>query len=81
VRDLRGLAEHLDKDIIEGKLPANAEVAIHLGWDKASLAETEMSYVDFARWVGQLHYFALLLSRIQVTVGDPVTNKSEKDDA
>jgi hypothetical protein len=55
-------------------------VAIHLAWDKASLGEAQILYMDFARWIEQLHYFALLLSRVQVIVGEPPTKSSEKTD-
>lgn len=80
VRQLRDLAEHLDKDIIEGKILDDADVAIHLGWDKAHLGETEIAYVDFIRWIEQLHYFALLLSRVQVVVGERPDGNTEQDD-
>ena len=69
VRELRDFAEHLDQDIVGGRLPAEAEVGIHLGWEKASLNGAEIVYADFTRWLTQLHHFAGLLSRVNITVG------------
>ncbi len=71
VRDLRDSAEHLDKDIIEGKISIDADVAIHLGWEGVHLAGTRITYVELARWIQQLHSFALLLSLVQIIVGEP----------
>lgn len=79
VRELRDLAEHLDKDIVGGRLPVDAEVAIHLGRDAACLGMTEIVYVDLARWIEQLHYFALFLSRVQVLVGEPSSGHGESN--
>lgn len=69
VRELRDLAEHLDQDIVSGRLPVDSEIGIHLGWEKASLNGAEIRYVDLARWLAQLHHFAGLLSRVNITVG------------
>lgn len=69
VRELRDFAEHLDQDIVAGKLLVEAEVGIHLGWEKASLNGAEIVYTDFTRWLTQLHYFADLLSQVNITVG------------
>lgn len=55
VRDMRDAAEHLDNDILDGKLLEDATVGIHLGWDKASLGELQLSFTDVARWIEQLH--------------------------
>lgn len=71
VRKLRDACEHLDKDIIGGKIFPNSDVAIHLGWEAVDLCGITISYVDLAKWMKQLHHFALLLSRVQITVGKP----------
>lgn len=77
VRELRDFAEHLDQDIVGGGLPAEAEVGIHLGWEKASLNGAEIVYTDFTRWLTQLHHFAGLLSRVNITVGS--SHETEKN--
>ena len=80
VRELRDFAEHLDQDIVGGNLPEEAEVGIHLSWEKASLNGAEIVYADFARWLTQLHYFAGLLSRVNITVGPaPAAPTTEPD--
>lgn len=69
VRVFRDFAEHLEDDIINDRLPVEAEVGIHLGWEKASLNHAEIVYVDLTRWLTQLHLFAGLLSRVNIVVG------------
>jgi hypothetical protein len=69
VRVFRDFAEHLDEDIVSGKLPVDAEVGIHLGWEKATLNQAEIVYVDLTRWLTQLHLFAGQLSRVNITIG------------
>jgi hypothetical protein len=69
VRELRDFAEHLDQDIVGARIPPDVEIGIHLGWEQASLNGAEITYTDFVRWVGQLHHFAVLLSRVHITVG------------
>ena len=49
VRDMRDAVEHLDKDILEGRLSETAKVGIHLGWEKASLGSLTLGYTDVAR--------------------------------
>lgn len=71
VRDLRDACEHLDKDIIGGKIPADSDVAVHVGWEGVDLAGTKITYVEMSRWIEQIHHFALLLSRVQILVGEP----------
>jgi hypothetical protein len=69
VRNFRDFAEHIDRDIIAGRIPPGDTISIHLSWEKASLNGAEIAYTDFVRWVEQLHHFAVLLSRVQITVG------------
>ena len=69
VRVFRDFAEHLDDDIVSGKIPVDAEVGIHLGWEKATLNQAEIVYVDLSRWLTQLHLFASLLSRVSIVIG------------
>lgn len=71
VRKLRDACEHLDEDIIDGKISPNSDVAIHLGYKAVDLYGITISYVDLAKWMEQLHHFALLLSCVQITVGKP----------
>lgn len=49
VHVFRDFAEHLEDDIICDRLPADEEVGIHLGWEKASLNQTEIVYIDLIR--------------------------------
>jgi hypothetical protein len=63
---MRDAAEHLDEDILDGRLPDDATVGIHLGWDKASLGALQLGFADVARWIEQLHQFAALLSRVHI---------------
>lgn len=69
VRVFRDFAEHLEDDIICDRLPADEEVGIHLGWEKASLNQAEIVYIDLTRWLTQLHLFAGLLSRVNISIG------------
>ena len=70
VRVLRDACEHLDDDIINGTFPLNAEVAIHLGWEQAQLGEARIRYDELSAWITQLHHFAVLLSRVEIVIGD-----------
>jgi hypothetical protein len=72
VRDFRDVCEHLDNDIICGNIWSGEDAAVHLGWDGVDLAGKKISYVELAKWLEQLHRFALLLSRVQITVGEPI---------
>jgi len=69
VRAMRDALEHLDSDILDGTLPENSPVAIHLGWEVATLATHTLKYSDVVRWIEQLHEFAALLSRVHLQVG------------
>jgi hypothetical protein len=71
VRKMRDACEHLDKDIIDGKLGEDADVAIHLGWQGIDLTAITISYAELASWIEQIHHFALLLSRVHIIVGEP----------
>jgi hypothetical protein len=81
VRQLRDASEHLDADIIDGRIPPNAEVAIHLGWNQAQLAGMSVQYTEIAKWIRQLHHFAVLLSRVQIVVTNPDVRDKDEGDA
>lgn len=70
VRNLRDACEHLDKDIIEGRLHVDGDIAIHLGWEGADLSGINILYSELGRWIEQIHHFALLLSQVQIVVGE-----------
>lgn len=76
VRRFRDASEHLDDDIIDGRIPEEADVAIHLGWHYAKLADIEIRYQELSKWILQLHHFAVLLSKVELVVTNPVTRKS-----
>lgn len=78
IRVFRDFAEHLDQDIIDGTLAPDAEVGIHMGWEKATLNGVEVIYTELARWITQLHHFASVLSRINITVG-PAPSPEQSD--
>ncbi len=79
VREVRDACEHLDADIINAKISEDAEVAIHLGWKSATLADKSICYHDISRWITQLHYFAVPLSRVEIVVGSPlIEDEGEK---
>jgi hypothetical protein len=80
VRDMRDAVEHLDRDILEGRLPETAKVGIHLGWEKASLSSLTLDYADVARWITQLHEYAALLSLVHL-VASPAPPKDDANDA
>lgn len=71
MRRFRDFAEHLDQDVIDGKLPPTAEVSIHLGWEMATLNGAQLPYAELARWIRQLHGLALRLSAVELVVGEP----------
>jgi hypothetical protein len=77
VQQIRDASEHLDKDIINGQIPEDAEVAIHLGWQSVKLGDTEIRYEEISGWLGQLHHFAVLLSKIELVVGCRATNRTK----
>jgi len=81
VRGMRDACEHLDEDIIKAKIPEDAEVAVHLGWECVKLADKEIFYHEISRWIIQLHQFALLLSRVELVVSSPGTDNSKEKDA
>jgi len=78
VRDIRDACEHLDEDIINGRIPEDAEVAIHLGWECAKLADKEICYHEISKWIIQLHQFAVPLSRVELVVSSPATDNKGK---
>jgi hypothetical protein len=71
VKQFRDLSEHRDEDILAGRVPDDEDIAIHLGFDKATLATAEIRYDDVTDWIRQLHYFALPLSRVEIKVNNP----------
>lgn len=79
VRQIRDACEHLDKDIIGGRIPEDAEVSIHLGWQRAKLADIEICYEEISAWISQLYYFAVLLSKIELIVSSPRADGNEEN--
>lgn len=69
VRKFRDVLEHLDKDILDGKLNPEDDVGPELGTHSASMGGIELSYADVARWCGQIHEIAARLSVVRITVG------------
>ncbi len=55
VRQLRHAIEHIDEHVLNGSAPVGVPVAIQPMEDRIVLEEFEISYVDLARWVTQLH--------------------------
>lgn len=68
VRKLRDACEHLDKDIIAGKLGPDDDVAICLRLEGVDLSGISILYNELARWIEQIHHFAILLSQVHIVV-------------
>ena len=81
VRDFRDASEHLDNDIIDGKLAPTADVGVHLGWDVAQVAGLHITYSEAASWLRQLDLFAGLLSRVEIVVSTQPPNSLHASDA
>lgn len=71
VRDLRDAQEHIDSDVLGGRLPPDSDVTIRPMWDKLSLHGKELSYAEIAENVRQLHKFAAELSTVTIVVSEP----------
>lgn len=69
IRLFRDAIEHLDDDIMEGRLPENQRIGVHLGWEVATVGEYRLAYRDIVKWLGQLHEIAAILSRVHLKVG------------
>jgi hypothetical protein len=76
---MRDAVEHLDSDILDGKLPDSATVGVHLGWNKASIGVLQLQFSDVARWIGQLHEYAALLSLVHLLAGNPPQRETKND--
>ena len=66
VRDFRGACEHLDEEIIEGRILASADVSLHFSTRGISLAGIFIQYEEIARWLSQLHGVAASFSRAEI---------------
>lgn len=69
VRAFRDLLEHLDGDILAGKIDAAEDVGPWLGTDSARIGDATLAYADLARWCSQLHSIAGQLSYVTLSVG------------
>jgi hypothetical protein len=76
---MRDAIEHLDNDILEGRLAETVKVGVHLGWEKASVGGLQLQYADVVRWIEQLHELAALLSRVHLVVGPPSQGSEDND--
>jgi hypothetical protein len=74
VRKLRE-ASHLDKNIVNGKSDAEADVAIRPGRRGVHLTGNSISYAELGRWIEQIRPFALLLSHVHVEAGERPRNE------
>jgi hypothetical protein len=70
VRIFRDYLEHLDRDILNGKLNAASDVGPKLGTTAAEISDATLVYVDVARWCHQVHGIASQLSKIIVTTSE-----------
>jgi len=68
IRNFRDACEHIDKDIVKPDFPVDREVGIHMSWEKAKVLDNEIQYEDLAKWLKQIHYFALLLSQVKIVI-------------
>ncbi len=70
IRKFRDAIEHLDNDIIDGRLPENQIIGVHLGWKVATVGKFHLAYKNIVKWLEQLHEIAAILSRVHLTQGD-----------
>jgi hypothetical protein len=78
VRELRDALEHLDDDILAGRIDESARTDIHAGWTAVQLGDHRLVYEDIASWIRQLYHFASMLSRFEIQVGtQPATAPDE----
>jgi hypothetical protein len=70
LEEIRDACVDLDEDIINERIPEDAEVAICLGWDCARLADKEICYDEISKWIIQLYQIAVPLSRVEVVVNN-----------
>jgi hypothetical protein len=71
VRVFRDLLEHLEDDIAADRVPADSPGQLHLGWERATLEGTSLSYRDIVRWCTAVHELVAPLAQITLTVGQP----------
>jgi hypothetical protein len=71
VREFRDFVEHIEDDIVQGKVADDSNAFIHLGWSSASINGATLAYADVARWCSQLHEIAAPLSIVTLTASAP----------
>ena len=71
VREFRDFVEHIEDDIIQGKVADESNAFIQLGWSSASINGATLAYADVVRWCSQLHEIAEPLSIVTLTASTP----------
>jgi hypothetical protein len=68
IRELRDRFEHLDHDILSGRLPADADVSVHLAWDRGSIGDAFVTFAEVVTAIEDLHVFALNLASVVLRI-------------
>lgn len=71
IRRFRDTIEHIEERIINDAIDEKSPASIHIGWQKATLGEDTIEYVDLAMWCNLIYQFALPLSQVVANVSDP----------
>jgi len=70
VRELRGLIEHIDNDILDGRIDPNADVTVRPMRDRLLLGGKELKYSEIAENLRLLHAIAVELTVVRLTVSE-----------
>jgi hypothetical protein len=68
VRDMRDLLEHIDADILGGRVDSDADVTLRPAFDSLRLGRKSLSYALIADNIRLLHPLACELSLVRITV-------------
>ena len=61
IKKIRNAIEHMDKDIIQGKLKENDSIALVAKSDALELSGEEIYYNELANWLRELHSLAKII--------------------
>ena len=70
VRKMRDLLEHIDADILGGRVAPGGDVTVCLTFESLQLGPAVLSYVQMADNIRLLHSFAVELSEVRITVAN-----------
>lgn len=70
VREMRDLLEHIDADILGGRVAPADDVTVHPTFDSLQLGGVSLPYVQMADNIRLLHSFAVELSEVKIIVSN-----------